>query len=155
MGGSRRLNKETSLTMQRFVSRSAAETMECGRHLGEQLPQNAVVCFFGDLAAGKTTFIKGFASGAAQVNPEHVHSPTFTYLHIYPGSKTIYHFDLYRLRDLDEFLSMGFDEYFEAGGICCIEWSERIDGYLPQNYVRVHLEHGKEDERYITIDWKR
>jgi tRNA threonylcarbamoyladenosine biosynthesis protein TsaE len=63
----------------------------------------------------------------------------------------VYHFDLYRLRDIDEFLSMGFDEYFEADGICCIEWSERIEEYLPENRLTVSLEHVEGDERLITI----
>ena len=78
-------------------------------------------------AAGKTTFIKGLIHAAAQIASSEVQSPTFNYLNIYEGRKTIYHFDLYRLRDRDEFLSMGFDEFFDAGGICCIEWSERIE----------------------------
>ncbi len=64
----------------------------------------------------------------------------------------MYHFDLYRLRDIDEFLSMGFDEYFDAEGICCIEWSERIAQYLPQDCLTVSMEHAKNDQRLITID---
>lgn len=136
---------------ERFHSYSAAETFEQGRKLGEQLPVPSVVAFFGELAAGKTTFIKGLVSGAAQIDPSAVQSPTFTYLHIYEGRKTVYHFDLYRLRDIDEFLSMGFDEYFEAQGICCIEWSEKIAPYLPPNKVTVTLEHIRDDERLITI----
>jgi tRNA threonylcarbamoyladenosine biosynthesis protein TsaE len=109
------------------------------------------VCLFGELAAGKTTFIKGLVYGAAQVDPSIVQSPTFTYLHIYEGQKKVYHFDLYRLRDIDEFLSMGFDEYFDAEGICCIEWSERIAAYLPANSLSVILQHVQEDQRLITI----
>jgi tRNA threonylcarbamoyladenosine biosynthesis protein TsaE len=140
--------------MQQFLSRSPSETFELGRKLGEELPVPAVVCLFGELAAGKTTFIKGLVSGAAQIDPSSVHSPTFTYLHIYEGQKKVYHFDLYRLRDTDEFLSMGFDEYFEAEGICCIEWSERIAAYIPQNSLIVTLEHMQGDQRLIKIERK-
>ena len=137
--------------MKQYLSHSAAETFEIGRKLGEELPVPSVVCLFGELAAGKTTFIKGLVHGAAQIDPSVIQSPTFTYLHIYDGKKRVYHFDLYRLRDIDEFLSMGFDEYFEADGICCIEWSERIASYLPSNSLSVYLEHAQEDQRLITI----
>lgn len=125
--------------------------MELGRKFGEQLAPGSVVCLFGDLAAGKTTFIKGIVSGAAHLDPSLVQSPTFTYLHIYEGTKKVYHFDLYRLKDIDEFLSMGFDEYFDAEGICCIEWSERLASYLPPHCIQVTFHHAGGDKRNITI----
>lgn len=137
--------------MKQYLSHSAAETFELGVKLGQELPIPTVICLFGELAAGKTTFIKGLVHGATQLDPSVVQSPTFTYLHIYEGQKTVYHFDLYRLRDIDEFLSMGFDEYFEAEGICCIEWSERIASYLPPNSLWIFLEHVQEDQRLITL----
>lgn len=120
--------------------------------LGDLLPAPSVVALFGELGAGKTTFIKGLVCGATQIEPSAVQSPTFTYLHIYEGKKRVFHFDLYRLRDGDEFLSMGFDEYFEAEGICCIEWSERIEQYLPLPRVAITLEHVQNDHRLITIE---
>lgn len=137
--------------MEHYFSHSASETFELGRKLGQKLSVPTVVCLFGELAAGKTTFIKGLVFGAAEVNPSAVQSPTFTYLHIYEGRKRIYHFDLYRLRDIDEFLSMGFDEYFDADGICCIEWSERIASFLPPDSIHVTLQHVREDHRSVTI----
>lgn len=137
--------------MEEYFSHSPAETFNLGQKLGSTLGPNTVVCFFGDLAAGKTTFIKGLITGATLINPDTIQSPTFTYLHIYEGKKTIYHFDLYRLRDIDEFLSMGFDEYFDAGGICCVEWSERIASYLPRQCIQITMEHAGEDNRKITI----
>lgn len=138
--------------MQQIISHSASETFELGRKLGQMLPAPITICFFGELAAGKTTLIKGIVAGAAQVDPSNVQSPTFTYLHIYNGEKTVYHFDLYRLRDIDEFLSMGFDEYFDSEGICCIEWSERISSYLPAGCMFIRLEHIQGDQRLITIE---
>lgn len=132
-------------------SHSAEETFRLGHELGQRLAPGTVVCFFGELAAGKTTFIKGLAAGAGQIDPSLIQSPTFTYLNIYEGAKTIFHFDLYRLRDANEFLSMGFDEFFDAGGICCIEWSERLGAFLPEGYVRVHLSHEGENKRAISI----
>ena len=137
--------------MQHYFSHSAAETFELGRKLGQELSVPTVVCLFGELAAGKTTFIKGLVYGAAHIDPSAVQSPTFTYLHIYEGEKKVYHFDLYRLHDIDEFLSMGFDEYFDADGICCLEWSERIAPYLPPDSLQVVLQHVREDQRLVTI----
>lgn len=137
--------------METYFSHSADETFQIGKEFGRSLPLNSTICFFGNLAAGKTTFIKGLAQGAAQIDPSHVQSPTFTYLHIYEGTKTIYHFDLYRLRDSDEFLSMGFDEYFDAGGICCVEWSEKIPSCLPFGAIHVLIEHEEGDKRRVVI----
>ncbi len=134
-------------------SYSAADTFSYGIAFGEQLPPHSIVCFFGDLAAGKTTFIKGLAVGAAGINPDDVQSPTFTYLNIYEGRQKIYHFDLYRLRDIDEFLSMGFDEYWERDGICCIEWSEKISSYLPLSCIQVQIRHLGENHRMIMITY--
>lgn len=132
--------------------RSEAETRSLGKALAQELPLNSVVCFFGDLGAGKTTFIKGMVE-AVDIAPESVSSPTFTFLHIYRGLKIVYHFDLYRLADADEFLSMGFDEYFWSGGICCVEWSEKIESILPQNCVKVFMAHAGEECREIKI-WR-
>jgi tRNA threonylcarbamoyladenosine biosynthesis protein TsaE len=145
------MDSASSYLPRRHQCHSAEETFHLGYSLGENLPENCIVCFFGHLGVGKTTFIKGLAQGAAGTAPEHVSSPTFVYLNIYQGTKTIYHFDLYRLRDIDEFLSMGFDELFFAGGICCLEWSERIASLLPENCIRVEMEHFDEKSRNITI----
>lgn len=135
-----------------FLSHCDTETRRIGQHLATLLAKNSVVCFFGDLGAGKTTFIKGLASAATLCSAAEVSSPTFTYLHIYEGEKwSVYHFDLYRLRDEEEFLSMGFDEYFFADGICCIEWSERIKALIPPNAVHVNISHAGGEARKIVI----
>ena len=135
----------------RFTTHSEAETVALGVSLGERLPPNSVVCFRGDLGAGKTTFIKGVVAGATGSSHELVTSPTFVYLNIYEGKKSVYHFDLYRLRDADEFLSMGFEEMFFLGGICCIEWSERIVPLLPANRTEVAMTHAGEHTREIVV----
>lgn len=137
--------------MTRYISQSASETREWGIKLGKQLAPNTVVYFFGDLGAGKTTFIKGMVAGSIGTSGEEVNSPTFTYLNIYNGKKTVYHFDLYRLHNADEFLSMGFDDMFDAGGICCIEWAEKIAPLIPSEAVRVEMTHLGGDQRKIAI----
>lgn len=137
--------------MPTHISNSEAETQAIAVQLSRQLPHNAVICLFGDLGAGKTTFVKGLSEGLG-IDTTVVTSPTFVYLNIHQGSRTLYHFDLYRLRDSDQFLSMGFDEMLDAGGVCCIEWSERIEDLLPSNVIRVTLEHLEEGKRNIKIE---
>lgn len=134
-----------------WVSTSPQETEKIGENLGKEALPGMVFCFFGDLAAGKTTFIKGFVKGACQIDPEQVTSPTFVYLNIYEGNHIVYHFDLYRLHTLQEFLQMGFDEYLEGDGISCIEWSERIIEKLPKKSIYIELTHLGEYKRQITI----
>lgn len=138
--------------MVEFISNSDAETISLGEAFGRKLKPNSILCFFGDLGAGKTTFIKGLAAGAAGYSHDLVNSPTYVYLNIYHGDLTIYHFDLYRLKNADDFLSMGFDEALFAGGICCIEWSERIASLLPENCIRVEMTYTSEVERRIVIN---
>ncbi len=133
------------------VSLSPEQTEEIGEQFGKTLPQGSVVCFFGDLAAGKTTFIKGLVAGACRLDPLQVCSPTFVYLNIYEGAKTLFHFDLYRLKGSQEFLGMGFDEYMGGEGICCIEWSERIEELLPPSCIKVEMTHIGENKRKIVI----
>ena len=115
--------------------------MALGYAFGRGLKPNSVVCFSGDLASGKTTFIKGVVAGAAQCHTDIVNSPTFVYLNIYAGKIKVYHFDLYRMQGVDDFLSMGFEDLLFAQGICCIEWSERIAALLPENCMRIQMSH--------------
>jgi tRNA threonylcarbamoyladenosine biosynthesis protein TsaE len=134
-----------------FTSHSDAETRSIGSQLGKHLGKNTILCFFGDLGAGKTTFIKGLASAVTGCPPEIVNSPTFTYLNIYPGIIPVYHFDLYRLKDSEDFLHMGFDDYFHADGICCIEWSERIPDLVPEDAWSVIFTHINQEQRQIKL----
>lgn len=133
------------------TTHSAEETASIGLQLAKRLQKGAIVCFFGDLGSGKTTFIKGMAEAYSTKPQQQVHSPTFVYLNIYDGQTPLYHFDLYRLRDADEFLSMGFDEMLYSDGICCIEWSERIASLLPQDCIRVEFMQLEEKTRQIKI----
>lgn len=135
-----------------FFSEAAEETFAFGKKLGASLKSPKVICFFGDLAAGKTSFIKGLAAGAANIPPEHVSSPTFVLLNIYEGTQTIYHFDLYRLQDAEGFFSLGFEEYWNAPGICCIEWAERIENILPKNAVYIRMKSLGENRREIALE---
>lgn len=139
------------MLLQTFVSHSATETREFGKEFGKQLQRNSLVCFFGYLGAGKTTFIQGITAGVLGEESSEVNSPTFTYLNIYHGNQTLYHFDLYRMHDADEFLSMGFDEVFDAGGMTCIEWAEKIQGLIPAGALCINMSHLGGDDRKIEI----
>jgi len=131
---------------------SVEETLKFGRELAKQLPEKAILCFEGDLAAGKTTLIKGIVSGLMDYPQERVNSPTFVLLNIYEGDRIVYHFDLYRLNDPDEFFVMGFDEMWDDKGLVCIEWPERISSYLPERYIRIQMEHVAKSRRKVTVE---
>jgi len=109
--------------------------LELGKVLGASLPPNSILALSGNLGAGKTTFVQGLALGLQISDP--VSSPTFVYLNTYSGSRLLFHFDLYRLRGAEDFLGLGFEEYFEKGGICAIEWPERIVNLLPPDTFHI------------------
>lgn len=129
---------------------SLDETLEIASAFGKSLPSGAVVLFDGELGSGKTTFIKGIAK-ACKVPSSHVVSPTFSLLNIYQGSKSIFHFDLYRLKDHEDFIELGFIDYLYPDGITCIEWSEKIQEILPPFHYRVTIEHNQGNKRLISI----
>jgi tRNA threonylcarbamoyladenosine biosynthesis protein TsaE len=134
-----------------FASQSAEETQRLGKAFGETLKTNTIVAFYGDLGSGKTTFIRGLIEGVGSIDLRNVSSPTFNFLNIYEGKKTVYHFDLYRLPGKREFFAAGFDEYLSAGGICCIEWAEKLEAELPENAILVSFSYAGLEGRQIEI----
>lgn len=122
----------------RIVLKNPDATRSFAAKLSSRLRIPCIIALFGDLGAGKTTFMQGLVRGLGGSEWD-VQSPTFVYLHHYPTKIPVYHFDLYRLRSSEEFLSMGFDEYFKKNGITAIEWPERISGILPSNAIQIHL----------------
>lgn len=143
-------NHHSSIT--EYYSRSVEETKQIAKILAGKLKPGQVVAFLGELGAGKTSFIKGLVSELNSMPEDDICSPTFTYLNIYHGKITVYHFDLYRIKNDKQFLAMGFDEYFDKNGICLIEWSEKITSLLPSKTIVIHLiEKEKENERQIAV----
>ena len=132
-------------------SQSPEETHQLGILFGQSLKPGSVLALFGELGSGKTTFLKGVIHGINETPPHEITSPTFTYLHVYEGKIPVYHFDLYRLKNAAQFHEIGFDEFFNQGGICCIEWAERIEEALPENTLRVYLESIDENSRKLEI----
>ena len=118
---------------------SLEETLRFGCALGKTIKPDTILALSGDLGAGKTSLVQGLAHGLSISDP--IQSPTFVYLNIYEGSLPLYHFDLYRLSKSSDFVGLGFDEYLEAGGICAIEWPERIETLLPPTTIWIYLSH--------------
>ncbi len=110
-----------------------------------------IITFSGSLGAGKTTLIGAILKKLAIQDP--ICSPTYTYLNAYKYQElTIYHFDLYRLHSLDEFIQAGFDDYlFSENTLCFIEWPEIIAPILQHNVCHVTLDYDQQDSRFITI----
>jgi tRNA threonylcarbamoyladenosine biosynthesis protein TsaE len=137
--------------MQKFVTKSPAETEALGEKLAERLKPGAVVALYGGMGAGKTALTRGIARGLGIA--EGVSSPTFALVHEYEGRLPVYHFDMYRVESWDDLYSTGFFDYLDAGGIMIVEWSENIENAIPDGAIRVTLRPGKsETERMISLD---
>jgi len=132
------------------ISHSVAETEAVAESFAKTLPDGCVVGLRGDLGAGKTQFVRGFARGLGAT--ERVHSPTFALLNIYAsGRMPLFHIDLYRLDSDEQIMSAGLIEYFEPQGITIVEWIDRWHGWLPRGFRRVEIEVLSETERRISI----
>ncbi len=116
------------------------QTREFAARFAQSLPKNCVLALYGDLGAGKTTFMQGLVRGL-KGNEDEVHSPTYLYLHLYDTDPPVFHFDLYRMQSPKDFTSMGFEEYFEKGGITAIEWPEKIENLLPASTISLYFTH--------------
>lgn len=126
------------------------ETKEFGIKLGEILAGGDIVCLNGDLGAGKTTLTKSIGLGLGVT--DYITSPTFTLINEYRGRLPVYHFDVYRLENVDELYDLGFDEYFYGKGVSIIEWAEKIEKLLPKERIVLNIEKGIDiDERRINI----
>ncbi len=125
--------------------------MEIAKEFAASLLPNTIIALQGDLGAGKTTFVKGLAQGIGVGDADAVCSPTFSYLNIYDGKLPLFHFDLYRIGSSEEFAMSGFEEYFYAGGISCLEWPGCAASALPKEAVLVDFKHCGMQEREIII----
>ena len=118
---------------------SAEETYTLGKKLGEQAKPGQVYTLIGDLGVGKTVFTQGVADGLGITEP--INSPTFTIVQIYEeGRMPFYHFDVYRIADVEEMDEIGYEDYFYGEGICLIEWANLIEEILPESYTQITIE---------------
>lgn len=146
MAGQRMIEKKTN---------SFEETKEFGSSLAKQLTPGSVVGLVGPLGSGKTVFVQGICLGLGVQRA--VTSPSFVIINEYPGRLKespiwVYHFDLYRLENVEEFIKLGYEEYFYGKGITLIEWAEKVKAFLPEKRWEVHLEILSENERQIRAE---
>jgi len=131
-----------------YLSHNVIETEELGAALAKKLLRGDVLAYYGDLGAGKTAFTRGLARGLGCTG--RVTSPTFTIVNEYDGPTPLFHFDMYRLADSDELYEIGWEDYLARGGVCAVEWSERIEDALPPDIVTVTICRCPESD-----DWRR
>lgn len=125
--------------MKLYETNSEAETFLLGKKLGEEAKAGQVFTLIGDLGVGKTVFTKGLAKGLGITEP--VNSPTFTILQIYEeGRLPFYHFDVYRISDVEEMEEIGYEDYFYGDGVCLIEWANLIEEILPDKILQITIE---------------
>ena len=146
-----KLDREKTLTL---YAECPEDTFELGRSLGEAAKAGQVYTLIGDLGVGKTVFTQGFAAGLGLTEP--VNSPTFTILQIYEeGRLPFYHFDVYRIGDVEEMEEIGYEDCFYGQGVSMIEWANLIEEILPEHYRRVTIEKNPEkgfDYRRILLE---
>ncbi len=116
----------------------AEDTFQLGYRMGMAAKKGEVYCLGGDLGVGKTVFTQGFARGLGI--EEAVSSPTFTIIQQYDGKNMpFYHFDVYRIADIEEMEEIGYEDYFYGDGVCLIEWAELIEELLPKNRTTITI----------------
>ena len=137
-------NKETTRCI---ILNNETETRDFGLELGKSLQSGEVLALMGDLGTGKTALTRYIAEGLGV--KETITSPTFTIIHEYhEGRLPLYHFDVYRIGDVEEMYELGYEEYFYGKGVCVVEWADLIEELLPPEAKRIYIEYGeREGER--------
>ncbi len=130
------------------ITTNQEQTWHIGEMLGTRLSAGDIVCLYGDLGAGKTSFSYGIAIGL-EVDDRYITSPTFTFVNEYQGRVPLYHIDLYRLKDPEELVNIGFEEYLDSDGVTVIEWAERAEDELPGECLSVYLSYVNNNSREI------
>jgi tRNA threonylcarbamoyladenosine biosynthesis protein TsaE len=131
-----------------YKAEDESGTAALGAALARVLPDGTTVGLCGTLGAGKTRLVQAIAE-AGGIDRREVVSPTFVLVHEYHGRRTLYHIDAYRLRDDDEFLQLGPEEYFEGDGLTVIEWADRVRRCLPEDRIEIHIEvTGRQSRRF-------
>lgn len=135
--------------MEKFISKCEQDTIDFAEDFAKKLHKKDIIVLSGDLGSGKTKFVQGILKHFGLENE--ISSPTFTIVNEYNANICpIYHFDVYRLADIDEFYAMGGEEYFE-NGICLIEWGEIIEGALPPSYINITFIKSNINENYREL----
>lgn len=134
------------------ITASAQETEQLGERIGRSLEGKELIAMYGGLGMGKTTFTRGLATGLG-IDANDVSSPTFALVHEHSGRVKLCHFDMYRVDGWDDLYSTGFFDYIGTG-VMIIEWSENIEGALPEDAIRIRIEQLEDEKRKFTIEYK-
>ncbi len=136
-----------------IILHNEQETIEYGKRLGQQAAPGQILALTGDLGAGKTTLTKSIAAGLGI--SEMITSPTFTIVKEYhSGRLPLYHFDVYRIGDIDEMYELGYEEYFFGSGLCVVEWADLIEELIPEEAMWISIAYGeREEERICTCTY--
>jgi tRNA threonylcarbamoyladenosine biosynthesis protein TsaE len=138
--------------LKKFVSKSEADTIKFGNNLGKVLRGGEILALCGELGSGKTSLVKGIAKGLGVKSNRHVNSPSFVILKEYEGRVPLYHFDIYRLDEAADFLTVDYAEYFYDKGVSVIEWADKIIDLLPKEFLRIDITMKEnKNERAIKI----
>ncbi len=132
---------------------SLEELPRAAKEFAAEMGDNTVFAFYGDMGAGKTTFINALAHELG-VEEDVANSPSFSIVNEYRSDTTaelIYHFDLYRLENLEEVFDIGFEDYLESGALCFIEWPDLVTDILPDDAVKVDIKVNDDGSRDITL----
>ncbi len=135
-----------------MITHSEKETFDIGKKIARDLRKGDIICLVGNLGSGKTVLAKGIASGLG-VNKDSVISPTFVLLRSHQTKKkfALYHFDLYRLGNINDILGLGSEEYFYGNGVSVIEWADKLGCLMPGQYLKIHLSVKGKEKRMINF----
>ena len=145
--------KYIAMNSKEFHINSVEALTEVSEYLISLRDEADIIAFYGAMGAGKTTLIKNLCHKMGVT--DEVNSPTFAIVNEYvtEEGESVYHFDFYRIKKLEEAYDIGFENYFDSGNLCLIEWPEMIEPLLPEKYIRVEIQHGDtDDERIIKCE---
>ena len=145
--------KYIAMNSKEFHINSVEALTEVSEYLISLRDEADIIAFYGAMGAGKTTLIKNLCHRMGVT--DEVNSPTFAIVNEYvtEEGESVYHFDFYRIKKLEEAYDIGFENYFDSGNLCLIEWPEMIEPLLPEKYIRVEIQHGDtDDERIIKCE---
>lgn len=130
------------------IIKDKKETENFGRKLAENAEPGTVIALIGDLGTGKTALTKAIADGLGVA--ETITSPTFNIVRQYESGRIpLYHFDVYRIDDIDEMYELGYEEYFFGEGVCVVEWADMIEEIIPEDAIVIRMEYGEKEEERI------
>lgn len=134
-----------------FTAKNTGQLHEIARAIAPIIQSAPIVAFYGEMGAGKTTFIRALCEEMGIVGA--VNSPTFSIINEYETEQgdIVYHFDFYRIKSMEEAFDFGYEEYFSSGNICFIEWPELIEPLLPEKLTRIHIQVLPDETRNIRV----